>query len=345
MPEHYATLTDPTPDDIPATPLEFLARLGGPTEIRVRGRDRSRARAVSALLHGNEPSSLVAVHRWLRTGYQPAVDTSIFVSAVEAALAPPGFAQRMLPGRRDLNRCFFGPFDDPDGRLARDLLGRLRARPYEALVDLHNNTGRNPAYGIIQRRDLALFRLIEMFTHNCCVLSDLHIGALTEVMVDELPSVAIECGHSADPGAHDVAFAGLETFLGEPDLGLRGALENPVLLLDHPIRVELRRGISVTFSETPSAHAELTLRPDVDVHNFRRLDRGTVLGWVHPDAPWPLVARGADGVDVSARLFAVRDGALVHESDLVPIMMTTNAQIALVDCLCYLMSRHDWSRG
>ena len=340
--EPLAIVVDPSPESLAATPYEFLQQLGAPTEIRLSGHRAGPARAISALLHGNEPSSVIAVHRFLRAGRRPAVDISIFITAVEAALAEPGFALRMLPGRRDLNRCFFPARDDIDGRLAACVLERLRARRFEALVDLHNNTGRNPPYGIINRRGLARLKLVEMFTDSCCVLSDLRVGALTEAIVDDIASVAIECGHAEDPHAHDVAYRGIERFITAPDLGLARDLADPVAMFDRPIRVELRRGLSVAFAHAPHDNAELTLRTDIDVHNFRRLDRGTVLGWVRTGAAWPLCARGGDGVEVSREHFAIRDGALVHDSDLVPIMMTTNAQIALVDCLCYLMRQHDW---
>lgn len=337
-----ATLQDPEPSTLGDSPFALLRTLAQPTEIRVTGRDSSRARALSTLLHGNEPSSVIAIHRWLQSGRRPAVDISIFVMAVEAALAPPSFSKRMLPGRRDLNRCFFPPFHGLDGSLAEAMLARLHRRPFEALVDLHNNTGRNPPYGIINRRGTERLNLVNLFTQSCCVLSDLHVGALTEAIVDDIPSVAIECGHAADSAAHEVAFTGIEQFVTRPTLSLSGPVNRPIGLFDRPIRVELRRGLSVAFDKAPHPHAELTLRADIDTHNFRTVERGTVLGWLHADASWPFVAHTGDNEDVSRDHFDIRDGKLVHDSDLVPIMMTTNAQIALVDCLCYLMRRHDW---
>ena len=48
--------------DVPSDEANLLAWLGGPALLRIAGRDRSRSRAVSALLHGNEPSGLRAVH-------------------------------------------------------------------------------------------------------------------------------------------------------------------------------------------------------------------------------------------------------------------------------------------
>ena len=53
----------------------------------------------------------------------------------------------------------------------------------------------------------------------------------------------------------------------------------------------------------------------------------------------PVVARGADGTDRSHELFA-RDGArLVARRSIVPIMMTTNPEIAHSDCLFYAVER------
>ena len=352
--EIVKTIVDPDPATLGGTVEEFLTYLGGPAEIRVTGRDPSRWRSVVVLMHGNEPSGPIAAWRWLRSGARPAVDISVFVLAVDAAMKPPGFAYRMLPGARDLNRCFCAPFDDQNGRLAREVLHRLgiglgasngrtirTGRRCEALVDIHNNTGQNPAYGIINKPGLIRLKLVELFTDSCCVLSDLKVGALTEIIVDEIPSVAIECGHSEDPGAHDVALAGIERFVSIDDLELETELNRGIALFDHPIRVHLRSGVSVQFGDHPDDSADVTLRADIDTHNFRPLRGGTVLGWVRDGCEWPLAAMGADQRDVSREHFAISDGKLVFRTERVPVMMTTNALVAAQDCLCYLMHQID----
>ena len=131
----------PAPATLADNPLTFLSSLGGPIAWRVPGRDRRRVRIVTTLLHGNE----LALHDWLRSGIQPAVDALCVIANVEAAALHPVFTHRSVPRQRDLNRSFHGPFDDPSGRLARSLLDLIEASQAEALVDLHNNTGRNPA--------------------------------------------------------------------------------------------------------------------------------------------------------------------------------------------------------
>ena len=145
MTDALRTLERADLNGVPDDPGAFLAELGSPSAILLPGHDSGRVRALTTLLHGNEPSGFRAVHRWLREERIPAVDTLLIVASVDSALAPPGFAHRMLPGRPDLNRCFLGPFDTPEARLAEEILRMLRKAHPEAVIDVHNNTGHNPA--------------------------------------------------------------------------------------------------------------------------------------------------------------------------------------------------------
>ncbi len=325
----------PGSDAIAATPDAFLAALPGPTVIRVPGRDRTRARAVVTLLHGNEPSGFRAVHGWLRQGIVPAVDAVIVLAAVAAARLAPAFTHRKLPGGRDLNRCFRPPFAGVEGAWAAAVLGVLRAARPEALVDLHNNTGHNPAYGVGTRVDNVRLGLTALFARRF-VHSTLALGALAEVTADELHAVTIECGRAGDPTADAIAAAGLTRFLGADALPLTAVPPDMTVLAD-PIRVAVRPGTRIAFGELPDPAADLTLRGDVDRHNFETLPPGVPVGWVRAEAAWPLVAVGAEGADVSRDYFGVRDGLLATRRAIVPIMMTTDVAAALEDCLFYVV--------
>jgi len=325
----------PAPDAIAAGAEAFLAELPGSTVIRVPGRDPTRARAVVTLLHGNEPSGFRAVHGWLRRGLVPAVDAVIVLAAVAAARVPPGFAHRMLPGGRDLNRCFRPPFAGVEGAWAAEVLRVLRAARPEALVDLHNNTGHNPAYGVGTRVDDVRLGLTALFARRF-VHSTIALGALAEVTADELNAVTIECGRAGDRVADEIAAAGLARFLGADALPLDGPPADMTILAD-PIRVAVRPGTRIAFGELPDRVVDLTLRGDVDRHNFEALLPGVPVGWLRAGADWPLVAAGADGEDVSRDYFVVRDGLLTTRRAMVPIMMTTNVTAALEDCLFYMV--------
>ncbi len=322
---------------LPASPEDWLRELGRPTLLHVAGRDSSRVRAVSTLLHGNEPSGLHAVHAWLRSGAEPAVDALLFLGALDAALAEPLFSHRFLPGRRDLNRCFRPPFAAREGEIAGELLERLRKAGPEAFVDIHNNTGHNPPYGVGLRAGPAELNLVALFGHRY-VHSDLHLGAVIEATADDFPSVTVECGRAGDPAADAVALAGLEAFLGQERLETE-RLPEPMERFTDPVPVGMRPGMRLAFGEGPVPGADLTVTADVDRHNFDSLPPGTAIGWLGPTGAWPLRALAPDDEDRSHEIFATRDGVLETRRPIVPIMMTTNPNVALADCLFYVVQR------
>ena len=324
---------------IPPNAVDFLRELAGPAWIRVPGRERGRTRAVTTLIHGDEPSGLRAVHGWLRSGAVPAVDSVFFIGAVEAALIPPGFAHRVLPGRADLNRCFLAPYAGDEGALAAELLDRLRAARPEALIDLHNNSGHNPAYGVGLSMDASLLTLTALFGRRY-VHSDLRLGALVEATHAEFPSLTVECGRAGDPLADAVARSGLDRYLSAPR-PLEPQSPRPLLdVLEAPVRVTLRPGVRVAFADAPRADVDLTVARDIDRHNFELVAPGSILGWV-ADGLWPVTARDAGGLDLARELFEVREGVLRARRSLIPIMMTTQARAAEKDCLFYAVRRSD----
>lgn len=319
--------------EVPADDRAFLERLAGPSLLRLTGRDASRVRVATTLLHGNEPSGLRAVIRYLRSGDEPATDVLIFIGAVETALAEPPFTHRALPGKTDANRCWTPPWDTPQGEVAREVLDRLRAARPECLVDIHNNTGHNPAYGVAFRVGPAELSLVSLFADRV-VHTPIELRTLVEGTVDLFPSVTVECGRAGDPVADETAWRGLRSYLERETIDLRGPLR-PLTLLDSPVRVRVRPGLELAFGSGPDPAAALTISRDVDRHNFDRLPAGSAIGWVRHDAEWPLEAVDADGLERSHALFEVSAGVLRTRHEFVPVMMTTNRVIAIADCLFY----------
>lgn len=326
----------PSPAEVGQTPQEFLAWLGGPTVFRIAGRDRTRTRALVTLLHGNEPSGLRALHAWLRRGTPPAVNLVCFIGAVVAARTAPGFAYRMLPGARDLNRCFLPPFAGPEGEIAGEALRLLRESNAEALIDLHNNTGHNPPYGVGTVIDAARLNLTGLFAERY-VHSNLQLGSLMEATEIDMPGVTIECGRAGDPSADATARAGLERYVMLDQIDTQRVMADHVTILDEPVRVCVRPGIRVAFAQQRVDGVDLTLTDDIDRHNFQLLLPGAPVGWVGVQGPWPLEAHNAAGDELSHDFFVVRDGVLETRRGVVPIMMTTDPSIAVADCLCYLV--------
>ena len=323
----------PAGRDIPADPSEFLASLGGPCVIHVPGRDPGRVRAVTTLLHGNEPSGFRALHQWLREDAVPAVDTWLVFASIEAALAPPGFAHRMLPGRPDLNRCFLGPFETAEGRLAEDILRTLRDAHPEAVLDIHNNTGHNPPYGVGVEPTREALWLTGLFGTRF-VWSHLQLGALMEAITD-IPSVTIEVGRSGDPAADAVAHAGLGRFLELEHLFEPDAVEDPQILV-MPMRARLRPGTSLEISDAPVLGTHLTIQADLDRHNFEVVAADTAIGWSDGDA-LPLELIDETGRDRATDFFQLSGGQLRTRRPMIPIMITTDVAAAAGDCLFYVV--------
>jgi hypothetical protein len=328
------------PEQIPADLREFLKKLDAPTVITVTGRDAARTRVVSTLLHGNEPSGLHAIHHWLRSGDVPAVNVLFFIAAVRTALEPPGFAHRFLTGRVDLNRCWTRPGMGRAERFAAEVLQILRKARPESLIDIHNNTGHSPPYGVGPATGPAELQLAALFSDRF-VRNDLDLGTLVEATRDDFPSISIECGRAGDELANENAQVGLERYLAVDRVEEHPLTKRPMAVYADPVRVEIRNGIELAFGDTRIAGADFTIARDIDRHNFELLSAGSPIGWLAPNVDRPLVAVGRAHEDISDEFFSARDGVLATRRPIIPIMMTTNRRSALDDCLFYAVRRDE----
>src|SRR5690606_16158377 len=197
-----------SPVEVTPSLEDFLHSLVCPTLMRLAGLDNSRTRAVCTLLHGNEPSGMIALHRWLLERRPPAVNLIVLIGSVVAALQPPLFSLRQLPGRRDLNRCFREPFLEQEGRIAQAFLEALREENPECLIDIHNTSGTGPAFCISTINDAPHQALASLFSRRF-IINHLRLGALMEVSLHAVPSLPAAWGSSQDLAAHEMAYAGV----------------------------------------------------------------------------------------------------------------------------------------
>ncbi len=323
----------PTPQDVGPTVEDFLVKLGEPTFLWLPGLDTTRTRAVSTLLHGNEPSGVRALHRWIREGRQPQVNVLCFIGSIGAALTESLFSHRCAPEGKDLNRCFRPPFEGQEGAIAQAMLQELHHAQPEALIDFHNTSGRSPAFGVTTLNREIQETLTGVFCEHL-IVTDLRLGALMEATEYDWPTVTIEAGWAKDPKADELAFRGFTRYALAKDFS---DISSPVTVLHHPIRVELQKGATVAYSGAPIPEADLTLPQDVDRLNFGLWSPQETLGWVGARGLDVLWAKNAMGQNVSSAIFSVHDGELrlAHPSRL--MMVTTNPKIAQSDCLFYIL--------
>lgn len=314
----------------------FLERLGGPSWISVAGRDRRRCRVLVTLLHGNEPSGVIALHRWLGSGEQPAVDVHCFVASVEAALTAPRFTHRMLPGRADLNRCFKPPFEGTQGAIAQSCLNRLEQLEPEAVVDIHNTSGDGPAFGVTAYDKPALSTLVACFTHRL-VITDLRMGALLEAARDDLHIVTIEVGGSQEPASHETAYDGLRRFVTIPDLYAADLATELFEVLKHPLRLELASDATLTYNDHPQEKFDVTISADIEQHNFGTVTPGIRLGWLGATGLSGLRVPDGNGGNLVSCYFTADAANLRPRVPLKVFMATPNPELAAGDCLFYFV--------
>ncbi|WP_240339544.1 succinylglutamate desuccinylase [Marinobacter sp. BW6] len=327
-------LNNPSPQTLGRSPLEWLDQLQKPTVVRVAGRDRSRTRAMATLLHGNEPSGLFALHRWLLEQRTPEVNMLFLLGGIYPAKIPPPLSMRQLPEGRDLNRCFKEPFEGDEGAIAEAMLTELRNANPECLLDVHNTSGTGPAFAVSITNDAAHQALTSLFTDRL-IMTDLRLGALMEYSEQEVPTVTIECGGFQDDHAHQLAYEGLVRYSSRPDVLSLEKAEWDVTVLRNPIRVELAPEAIIEYRLEPSGQADVTFPPDIEHRNFGIVSPDDPLGWVGKKGLSILTAISHNRTENMEQVLQVRDGQIYPAQAIRAFMITTNPVIAKSDCLFY----------
>jgi hypothetical protein len=318
---------------IKPTALGFLRQLKGLSIFDLKGKDPSRTRVVTTLIHGNEPSGFIASHLWLRSESIPATNIRIILCNPEAARNKPIFTHRYLGRCEDLNRFFSAPDDDQSEVVlrARQIKQAVREVNPEAVIDLHNTSGASPAFGVAVCEDAPVLDLVSLFSKRL-ILTGLSVGAIMEQSFNA-PIATIECGGSNEIFSHQIATDGLHEYFTRDNLFKPHS--NNVEVHRHPLRVELVGDASVGFSHTRLPTTDITLRADVEQLNQQYTPAGEFLGWYDPEQPLPIKAMDEQGVDQIYRILEQKNGCLFASQKLQLFMVTTTTEIATNDCLFY----------
>ena len=321
---------------------EALARLGGPSLLRVPGSDpRARPRVVACLLHGNEDSGFRAVARLLASGARFPFDLWVVVGNVAAALIGGPFGHRYLEGQEDFNRIWGKqPASTPERRMAAEMLAELEEAGPEAVLDLHNTSGDNPPHAIVPASvGSGTADAVALAAACTGLVLRWHLSAHTfmEAMAPSCPAIAVECGIAGRPEHTAFAAEALDRFLRlDPVPGQA----RPQRLVDMRERVAVRPGVRFAFGGALGDGVDFVLTPDLDRANFGMLFAATAIGRVPPGAPMPLRAVDMQGRETTADLFAVdSEGWVRLTRDVTPVMMTRSVVQTLRDCLFYVARR------
>lgn len=328
------TLINPTSEQLLESPEAFLKEMGEAVMIYVEGERSERTRGLVTLLHGNEPSGLNALHKWLKQEQKPLFNLLCFIPSVPAAILEPMYKNRVYPGQRDMNRCFFPPFTDAPGQLAEEILELFEDYQPECILDIHNTSGHSPDFGVVTYVSEAHEALVSLFSERL-VVTDLRLGALMERSTRRCPVVTIECGGAKDQTANQIAWQGLQKFLYQEEV-MQLEHGHHLDLYRQPVRLELQPKTTIAFADSYVIGTDLTVPTQLDQFNFGAVERGTLIAWLGGGTcQQNLKVHDAEGADVFSRFFDIKGNLLVTAQPLKLFMITTRPDIALSDCLLY----------
>ena len=325
--------------DIAHSPLEFLRQLSGLCIFDIAGIDTKRTRVVTTLIHGNEPSGFIAIHRWLKQKIKPVVNIRFIICNVEAAQLSPEFSHRYLHFGQDLNRFFASENDKTAiAKRARKIANVVNEVEPEAVVDLHNTSGISPAFGVAIDGSEQALDLISLFT-NKVILTGLRVGAIMEQNF-AAPIVTIECGGAGQIQSHQLAYEGLIKYVSDDNIFDRHA--SSVDIHEHPCRIELLPQSTVAFGHNHLPTADITLRADAEYLNNQLTPAGEFIGWYEGEAETlPLTAKNEQGTEQLNSMFSLQNGCIFTKQSIQIFMATTDPDIASKDCLFYATLESD----
>ena len=321
------------PKNIPNDHRNFLKALKRPTMIYLPGKDESRTRVLVTLSHGNEPSGFRAVHQWLRKGRKPFVNIIIILGGVEAALTEPLFSHRYPPGKKDLNRCFYPPYDSSQGHLAQAMLNCICESHPESVVDMHNTSGFDSAYAISYGHSLEKQMLAGVFA-DTLIVSGLRVGSLMEQDF-KCPVITVEVGGNKDPGSFVVAMEGIEKYFLKEKL-----FENSgeISIFHNPLRLELASRIQIGHAiDGPLIGKDITIRSDIESLNSVTIGTGEPLGWLDMKKFSILCVKSPGQNQRADEYFSIKEGRLYPKRPMTLFMATKQVEIAASDCLFYFV--------
>lgn len=319
--------------------IQFLMSLIGPTVIDITGKDESKCRVFTTLLHGNEPSGLIAMHRWLTANDElpsPTTNVRFIICSVEAANISPIFSRRYLDGGKDINRCFSDDNTGDCGFCQRALLieQAIKEVKPEILVDIHNCAGSGPAFAVAPLISPEVLSITSYFCQTI-ILSGLQLGTLMERKFD-CPMITVECGGSNDEQSHHVAYQGLKQLtLNEQSKNFHQS--KSVDIIYKPLRLELKPHTSLSYGNHDEGFTGVCIKSNIEQLNYGISRKDQMLAWVDEKGLDNFELINEHGENVISDYFTCKKNVLTCAVDLRIFMATDNENIAINDCLFYVV--------
>jgi hypothetical protein len=339
--EHYTSFKvfNEMPDgllDVDSTGL--LDLLGGPALIHLEGK-RKDSLFVSVMLHGNEYTGLLVIQQILRHYQDTELPRSLSIFIGNVAAAEQNL--RALPGQPDFNRIW-GYGDTPEHQMTHQVMQAMRERKVFAAVDVHNNTGKNPHFALICRHQQNFYHLATLFNRTV-VYTVKPDTTSTWGMSEFCPALTLECGLPGDQlgVAHAVEF--IQACLHLSDFPEHPLPEQDMDLYHLVAIIKIPSEYSFSFDGVNLGDGtDIVFDNNLTSMNFSEIASGVSFCRIKKGSDAFLEAWDEHGKDQSTEFFIREGDDYKLTVPVMPVMLTDDANIIRMDCLCYLMERIDW---
>lgn len=312
-------------------PQDLINVLLAPTLFHIEGAKKP-ALFISAMLHGNEPTGLYVIQELLKhydTAQWPR-ETYFFIGNVWAAKE----SKRRLDHQPDFNRVWRNG-DLPENKMAMAVMEIVNPSSLFAVIDIHNNTGRNPHYAVVESLGVGHLNLASLFGRECLYFSEQDYTC-SETLGRYCPAVTIETGQpgSVEGVAHALEFVNMLMQMEELPSKPLSELDLSVLHSFGTLRLEPRSQVGIGVED-----GDICFDNDFDLMNFKVVPAGTVFG--HYKNDHYLKFFDNHGNDVTETFFEHRGGKIMSRVSMVPTMLKLDKDVLKTNCVGYAMSRVD----
>lgn len=290
---------------------------------------------VTVLLHGNEDTGLFAILKILQKYLDHPLPRSMIVFFGNTYAAKMGV--RRLDGQKDYNRIWPGGEDkeSDEARLIEKVMQKIMPYRLFASIDIHNNTGKNPHYGCINRLSPDFFYLASLFSRTL-VYFETPKGVQSLALAEYCPSVTIECGkpHVSHGVEHAAEF--IDTLLHLESFAHHNVHSNNADVYHTVASVTIPEQFSFSFSDNA---AVIRLLGELEDDNFSELPAGTLFAYIQPKSGAYFEARDDNGQNQFDDYFVIEHNEIRLKKPIMPAMITLDERVIRQDCFCYLMER------
>lgn len=331
MNERVQIIKEIPPDFLNVRPNEITQIINRPTLLHLPG-EKDAPLFISILLHGNEFSGLTIIQEILKKYHNQILprDLIIFIGNPQAC----ALGVRHLAGQRDCNRIWRGG-DSHEHLMAKAVLQYVKEQNIYAAIDIHNNSGRNPIYGCINRKSEDFVKLAQSFSSDIVyfIRPD---SVLSLALAQVCPTTTIECGLPGDPQGIISGVKLIQTILSQDEKWREDQLQIDYVYYTYAT-LYIAPDSTISFQNPSSGNHHFCLINQFDELNFQELDPGFVLGQINDPERIKLIDQ--QGINIFEQTFSIIDDDWVVKSPFIPSMFTKNIDIAKSDCLGYVMAQ------